>query len=192
MSDIVWVALIASVVGPGLLAFLTNRSRRAEKKEDWIRQDAVAAEAKRQQDEVANKASEAAELLLAAQERTIRATDQVAFVARQNASDTTIRLQELKEGQTVIHTLVNSDMTAARQNERVATQALLMALRKVVRLDEDAGRQTSDEDKAIIETTETKIKELDQILADRAHQQEMADVEMEQAESNLEHLESDA
>jgi len=111
MNTIV-VAALASVIGPGILAVLLGRQRSKEKRQDYERQDAVADEAKRQQDEVAATAAEAArllaeqqtetakqaervaQLLLAAQEKTTLATDEVArkASAAESASQVVIAL----------------------------------------------------------------------------------------------------
>ena len=54
--DAVWVALIVAVIGPALLSWLTGRQRRAERREDYERQDAVAAKV----EEAAQAAADAA------------------------------------------------------------------------------------------------------------------------------------
>jgi type II secretory pathway pseudopilin PulG len=93
------VVLIVAIIGPVILSYLSGRQRRKEKEQDYERQDAVATEAKRQQDEVADKAAEAAQLLsdrqdeiakqaegvaqllLAAQQKTTKETAEVARLA---------------------------------------------------------------------------------------------------------------
>ena len=93
------IALLASVVGPSILALLLGHQRSKEKRQDYKRQDDVANEAKRQQDEVAEQAKVAAKLLsdrqdeiakqadgvakllLEAQKKTTRETDEVARLA---------------------------------------------------------------------------------------------------------------
>jgi len=97
--NVLVIALLASVVGPGILALLLGHQRSKEKSQDYQRQDDVAAEAKRQQDEVAEQARVAARLLsdrqdeiatqadgvarllLEAQKKTTRETDEVARLA---------------------------------------------------------------------------------------------------------------
>jgi uncharacterized membrane protein len=162
MNDSLLIALVVAVIGPILLSWLNNRHRRQERDADWARQDAVA-----------DQAAEAAALLLAAQEKTIAATDEVAVLAKQTAESTDAQLRQ-------IHTLVNSDMTAARLNELTQTRATLAALRKIIRLDEDAGRRPTSEDLLVVETTEARIVELEAILADRAAQQKIAERDVAQ------------
>jgi len=142
------VAVIVSVVSPMLLAYLTNRQRRMEKREDWARQD-----------EVARRAEEAAELLVASNAKVAEATEQTQ--------------QKLD----VIHILVNSNMTAAMQAELDATRRDLVSLREVARLNEEAGRPTSPEAAAVIEETAVRISKLDADLRDRLKQTEVAEAE---------------
>jgi hypothetical protein len=94
-----YIALVVAVVGPVILSWITGRQRKTEKEQDYARQDAVALEAKRQQDEVAaqvakdqkiladrqdevaKQAEGVAKLLLAAQTKTTLETDEVARLA---------------------------------------------------------------------------------------------------------------
>jgi hypothetical protein len=123
VNETVIVALIVSVIAPTLLAYLTGRQRRAEKREDWARQDKVA-------------------------ERVER----VAKVAAAAQSANTATLHQ-------IHTLVNSDMTAARTAELTTTRLLILSLK----------RQSPDDPTVAdaITTAEARATELEQILADR-------------------------
>ena len=159
------IAIIATVVSPLLLAYATGRQRRKEKIEDWAREDLVAV-----------KAQEAADRLLAAQEETIRRTDEVAIQAETTATETKESLKE-------IHTLVNSDMTAARQNELTVTKALLVLMQKNVQGDKDAGLPPSESDLAAIDATEVRILELQQILNDRHDAQARVNSERKATES---------
>jgi len=140
----VWIALIVAVtsmVSPLLLAALTNRHRHKEKLEDYARQDEVAA-----------KAAEAARLLLAANERVA-----------ETAKVTNGKLD-------VIHTLVNSNMTAAMQAELDATIREHAMMIEVVALKQSAGHEPSVTSLAAIEATERKIAELQAALRDRLKQ----------------------
>jgi len=137
---------MGTVFGPMLLAAQLNKARLVEKREDWKRQDAVAAQAE-----------EAARLLLAANERVARATIK-----------TNTKLD-------VIHTLVNSNMTAAMQAELDATTREVAMMREVVALNEAAGRTPSQEALAAIEATQNKINELSASLQDRLRQTKVAE-----------------
>jgi hypothetical protein len=142
------VALIAGVVGPGVSALLLGRQRQSDKRQDWARQDQVAA-----------RAAEAADALVASNEE----------VARVAATASRIQLEKLGE----IHTLVNSDMTASRTNEMNATILLAAVLRRL--------HDPTAEDSAAIDLADARITELRAILADRLIQQKA--VEAQQAAS---------
>ena len=166
-------AAVAIVVAGGMafasplfLNYLTTRTRRRERAEDFARQDEVAREAR----EVARQAREAAVLLSRAQELTIAKTDEVAETARVESAKTTSALKQ-------IHTLVNSDMTAARQGELNQARTTLTALRAIIELGENVGRPVTVDQLAAIEETEKRITELEQILADRMTQMRIVEEE---------------
>lgn len=98
--------------------------------------------------------------------------DAVALAAKSANVETQSQLRQ-------IHTLVNSDMTAARQGELDQTRVSLILLRKLATVAEHAGREATEEERAAIDATEKRIKELEAILADRLAQMEI--VEAEQA-----------
>jgi hypothetical protein len=166
VSDPIAIALIAAIAGMGtvasplILSYMANRQRRAEKKEDWAREDRVA-----------SQAAEAARLLLAANERvakTAAATD--ARVAK-TAAVTNAKLD-------VIHTLVNSGLTAAIKAEYDATVRQLALMREVVELRRVSGRpsaEPSPEAVAAIEATAGRVEELRAALADRYAKTERAE-----------------
>jgi hypothetical protein len=143
-------ALILAIV----TSFATGLQRKAEKKLDWERED-----------EVATRAKKAAQLLVESNAR-------VAKVVDDNATQMFAKLHEIK-------TLVNSDMTAARVEQRDAVKLTLVGIRKIIRLDEDAGREPSQEDLDAIMLADKQIKHLDVLLADRAAQQKAVDLQVE-------------
>jgi hypothetical protein len=139
--------------------WITGYQRKSERREDY-----------RRQDEVAEKAAEAAKLLLVNQQRALVATEEVARVAATSTSSTNRQLER-------IHTLVNSDMTAALVGQRDQARLTLLALKKIIALDSDAGRPASPEDRASIEEVERQLAKLGEVLADRAKQQDIVDAE---------------
>lgn len=155
--EIVVVALIAGVLGPGVLAYITGRQRRDEKREDWARQDAVAAQA-----------AEAAALLLENQTLTLEATEEVARVAQESRVDVSEQLKE-------IHTLVNSDMTAALAVGLEQMTLLLAAQKDIIELHHLAGSALSIERAAELEATELRITEAQKIIAERSEKQRIAE-----------------
>jgi hypothetical protein len=160
------------------------RERRAEKLEDWARADAVKAAVEDAADKAAGaaalladrdqrqaeeaeaarkQAAEAAELLVEAQQESIRRTNEVARVAEENARNTSGKLDE-------IHHLVNSSMTAAMMGELGAVGRELAMMREVVALHKAAGNKPSTEALAAITATEAKLAELQAAVEDREKQ----------------------
>jgi hypothetical protein len=113
-----------------------------------------------------------ASLLAAAQKESIERTDEVARLA---AERDTRMAEQLKD----IHTLVNSDMTAARQSELDQTRLVLTMTEKVIALDEAAGRAASASDLEAVATAKDRVEELRVMLADRLAAQDK--VERDQA-----------
>jgi len=146
----VLVALIVAG-GAAFSAWWNTRQRRRDKKEDWAREDAVAAQA-----------AEAARLLLA-ENKKVAAT----------AAVTNNKLD-------IIHTLVNSNMTAAMQAEYDATVREIAMMKEVIALNQAAGREPSPEAIGAIEATQTKINELQAALADRLKQAEVVEQQQQQ------------
>jgi hypothetical protein len=150
-------AVFASITAPLILAHRTERMHREDRLADYERQDKVARAAERtavdliaSQKRIADQAAEAAALLLAANERVAR-----------TAQVTNGKLD-------VIHTLVNSNMTAAMQSEYDATVRELAMMREVLELKEAAGREPGREAQAAIAATEARLAELAAALEDRA------------------------
>jgi hypothetical protein len=172
--EAVWVALIVAVLGPILLSWLQNRARRqeklddavqrrAEKLEDYARQDKVAAEARA----VAAQAAEAARLLARRQDESAARVDEVAIQAEEAARLLLESNAEANGKLDTIHILVNSNMTAAMQAELDATQRELTMMREVIRLNKLAGTEATTDAAAALKATELKIAELRANLADR-------------------------
>jgi hypothetical protein len=120
----------AGVLAPLLMSWLTNRHRQFEKKQDWERQDKVAA-----------KAEESARLLLESNERIARITEETA------------KSQNGKLDQ--IHVLVNSAMTAEMEKGLASHKAILALL---VRLAPEEVAQI-DATKKLIAALETQLAE---------------------------------
>lgn len=189
--------IIAVVVAPVLLNWLSSRSlakqaaraavvraqeraadaktRAEEKQADWDRQDDVAKAAAQAADDlaasqlvIAEKAAEAATLL---QESNKRIADKLATSTAVTAS----RLTELADGQKVIHTLVNSNMTESKERELSATERELAMMKEVVDLKRTAGHEPTSDVLRAISATEAVIAALKADLADRQHQQGLVD-----------------
>jgi hypothetical protein len=152
--------LAVGILAPAWLLSRTERIHREDRQADWDRQDQVAEKAEKaaadlakSQKRIADKAEEAATLLLANNERVA-----------QTQAETNGKLD-------VIHTLVNSNMTAAMQSEFDAVSRELAMMREVAALKQAAGQEPSAETTAAIGATEAKLHELDAALADRAQAQ---------------------
>lgn len=143
------VALIVSIFAPMVVWFLSSLT----KKQDWARQDAVAAAAK----------EAAADIVRANHESTEAVTG--------------LRAQVTDVGNTVnvTHALVNSDKTAGMKRERDGSKILLVMMRELLSSKEAAGQPVSDESREAVLTLQTEIATLDSNIADRVHQQELAE-----------------
>jgi hypothetical protein len=188
------VAVVVAVVAPVILSYLNNRARareamaaaataltaaeaaaairRQEKQEDWDRLDAV----KRAADEVASKAAEAAQLLFESQERIAAKADQVAEVAAQTDANLNAQLISLGDQTRQIHTLVNSDMTAARQ---LALDQMRISHGLLIRAAGPDQTQWSPDDQESIAELDKRIDDQVRILADRLAAQHRVEADVE-------------
>ena len=161
------VALLASVIGPSLLSYLNGRQRHADKMEDYARQDQVAARLKAQQDEVAEKA-EVDRRIVALETRRVaeelRETTRVQAVA---TAEVTEKIDKIGEDLTVVHTLVNSNLTQAMEGELDQTRITLALLRKVMALHSQGGTEASPADLGAVAQAEAKVAQLENLLAVR-------------------------
>lgn len=146
------IAIFASLTAPALLLYFTNRQHIKDKEMDYKRQDEVA------------KRVEAATL-------SAQKAAQSSHEAAQSASD---KLDQVQVTSDVIHTLVNSDKTAAMQRELDATKRELVMLREINRLHEQAGASPAPEALATIDFTERRISELTEELEERHQQDQIA------------------
>lgn len=113
----------------------------------------------KRQDEVAARAEQVAQRLLASNERAAR-----------SATATNQKLD-------VIHGLVNSNLTSAMQAELDATIRVLLLMREVVALKRAAGQEPSPEAIGAIKATEAKIEELTVVISDRLKAAESTETE---------------
>lgn len=161
MGTIIAVALavvtsiFASVTAPLILAHRTERMHREDQLADYQRQDKVAAAA--------------AAAAVAAQEAA-RVAQAQAQVAQSQAVDAASKLDDLSAQTQRIHTLVNSDMTAARQEELDQAESLIVVLQRVIQLAKDKGIMPDPSDTDALERTTRRRDQLELILADRMAQ----------------------
>ena len=139
-----------------LLAEQTAEEHRREKAEDWAREDAVAAKA----------AALAEAQRVAAAKASADAAEAARLLAEQNrivADTAALTIGKLD----VIHTLVNSKMTEAMDNELAATRRELAGMLEIVRLREAAGSGPLPVAQQAIALTQSRIAELEHALDDR-------------------------
>lgn len=157
------VAVFASVTAPLILAYRTERMHREDRQADYARQD-----------EIAERSAEATAALLAEQRQIAAGTHEA------NG-----KLDKLDKQARSIHTLVNSDMTAARQSELDQTRAMADVLRRVIAVATAATDTEPDPaDVEALERAEKRIGELQAIMADRL--QQAREAEKEQKENPIE------
>jgi hypothetical protein len=190
-------AIFASITAPLILIHRTERIHREDQLEQYRREDQVALRAQQaasdlmQQQErtaaaaaqlvkqVADQAAEAASKLQAAQQESIARTDEVARLAAISAKTADAKLDQIDLQAKRIHTLVNSDMTAARQSELDQTRAMVVVLTRVIQLaNRTPGAQPDPQDVQALESARLRVTDLESILADRMAQ--MREVEAEQ------------
>lgn len=141
MAAAIIVAVIVSVISPMMLTLMQGRQRRAEKVEDWRRQDLVA-----------DRVARAAEVL---EERT---------------SGTDAKLDQLHEQGVEIHALVNSNMTSAMRAELDAIERELLVLEELTAMKKAAGHPVEPRTHDAIEVARARIAELGASLQDRMSQ----------------------
>jgi len=158
-------AMVSSMVTPWILSY----QRRSEKEQDYKRQD-----------EVATKAAKASEVLLESQQQLVHQNDSTAalLLKSNTKAEASAKVQEAKLDQ--IHTLVNSNLTAAMQDQLDALKAMLVLLLETVDLKHAAspGAAPSKETVTTIAATKTKIAELSAQLEDRLKQTTFASAKL--------------
>jgi len=142
-----FLGLIVTAIGaPMLLARQLNNARREEKELDWARED-----------EVASKAAVVADTLIVSNERAARSAEQA-----NGKLD-------------VIHTLVNSNMTAAMEAQLVALQGQLVMMMRLAEIADPTVNEA-----AAIKAVQGQIAELTATLRDRLAATEHAEQQQQQ------------
>lgn len=137
---------ILGVVSPLLIARQINKNARETKELDWEREDIVA-----------EKAAEAARLVVERQLALDAKTDEV---ARLVATSTTTTNDQLEK----IHGLVNSQLTQAVRSELAATRDTLALMSELIANHRASGIEPSVEVLASFKGRESKIAELEETL----------------------------
>ena len=162
--------IFASITAPLILAHRTERMHREDMLSDYQRQDKVAAAA--------------AAAAVAAQEAARQAQEQAVSAAA--------KLDDLSAQTQRIHTLVNSDMTAARQEELDQAESLIVVLNRVIQLARDKGMMPDPSDIDALERTQRRRDQLELILADRLSQFHASEEEARHTPAGQKMLATDA
>jgi hypothetical protein len=173
------VAIFSAVTAPLFLMWWMNRQRRKDKEQDYAREDKIREEDRERQDAIADQAAEAASLLLDSNARVAAAA--AVANARQAERGKELHHKLTKVGDTVdvVHTLVNSDKTAAMQAQLDSTERELVMMRENAELHKLLGRDPSAEALAAIKAAQVKIEELRAELTARHEQAAIAEQQME-------------
>ena len=132
-----------AIISPVLVIWASGRRDSTARREDWARQDNVAA-----------KAAVAAQLL-------VDSNKKVAVVAAELGKETIGKLDQ-------IHTLVNSQMTAAMTDALDADQRTLAMMRELVDVKRKIGEEPTQQSLDAISAVEAKISERRAMLEDRS------------------------
>jgi hypothetical protein len=159
------VVALAAAIGAGLAAgvpvYITAQQTRVARREDWARQDQVAAALERRQNAAEAKAAEVARQLATSNR----------LVVEQN----TVTNGKLAQ----IHELVNSNLTTQMEVGHTSLVQQLVLMREVVRLNREAGRPPESAALAAIAALEARVAELGTQLRDRAQATVIADSQLE-------------
>ncbi len=149
VTEAVQLAIIASVVGPLTMSWLTARQRRLEKAEDYKRQDEVADRARQAEEAASMGRKEVARLLETSN--------------RESREATALHSGKLEQ----IHKLVNSSLTESLQAELRALKHSLALLNEIVALRIKFGDPPRPSTQVAIDMVTRNIKEAESKLKDR-------------------------
>ena len=161
--------IFASITAPLILAHRTEKMHRQDQLADYQRQDRVAIDA-------ANTAAAARNAAWAAQRAAERSQDQLAVLNAQTRR---------------IHTLVNSDMTAARQEQLDQDEQLIVMLQRVIQLTQDKGMPPNQDDLNSLDRIRHRRDQLELLLADRIEQAREAEIEAMKTKAGQDMLSQD-
>lgn len=165
--EAVWIAAIgvfSAIVGPLVLSWLQTKNTIALKQADWNRLDKVADLARQTAQDAADAVIKVADDLKGRQSELNEGLIEVARVAKEGQDGVNVQLKQ-------IHTLVNSNLTAALRGELTAVQSNLLALRKL----EELKPSSTPEELSAITTLENRERELADTVTERLEQQKIID-----------------
>jgi hypothetical protein len=180
------IAVLAPIIVAIYMANRVDKRHREDRAADWQREDEKEAKRLKAAEKVAARAETAASDLAASQKKI---ADQAAVAAEllvasneraaANAELTLGKLDQIDKQAKRIHTLVNSDMTAARQEQLDQIRITVTVLKRVIDLAAKNGIKPDKQDVESLARAESRVAELESILADRAHQMQLVEAERE-------------
>jgi hypothetical protein len=176
--------IVVGWLSPWWMARQMNKQAMALKEQDWKRQDAVAAAALAAAEAAREAVTAAAAVAAGVKSReveTARLLAEANVQVAQAAVDTSIKLEKLSGDVGVVHSLVNSGLTASIQAQLDARLETLVALQDRIDEHRAAGREPSVTVSSAVAVVESKIATLKQTLAERLQQQETADAQIKLA-----------
>jgi hypothetical protein len=142
--------LIPAVIASAIVPWLTTRSRRIDRYDEWKRQDDLA----RRADERERLNTEQNQQIIRQQQSAVQVARQAAAAQQSTARATTESLEN-------IHALVNSDKTTALGRERDGLITQLALLQEIVEL---RGGVPTPQTKIALEATQARLAELNNEL----------------------------
>jgi hypothetical protein len=118
-----YVAIIATIVSPSILAFFNNRARRKEKQAEWEREDKVKKQEREERAAAASAIATAAELV----KKTLAANE----LATKNT------LAGIVDTGNKVHILTNNNMEISLTNTVESRRAGLVSLQRIAKLTKD-------------------------------------------------------
>lgn len=172
--------MIAAVIGPLLLAQLNAKQSRASKLEDYRRQDEVATKAKEVADAQAAAAMAVANAAALTSKKAAQDAAQAAHALTLRQGETDQKLDILKDKVDVVHTLVNSQLSAAIKGELDSKVSEVAMVRELIDLKAQSGNPPSVETLEAVQMLDARITELKSVMFDRAETLAASQVQTEQ------------
>lgn len=182
ISETVVIALVVSIISPLIVSIISNRQRRNEQLEDYTRRSMVATRAEEterllleRQNIIAEKVQEAANLLAIQQRAVSEKAEETASLLLES-NERVAKSALLTNGKLdQIHTLVNSNMTAAMTAVLDAREISLQLMKEVSALKAAAGRPPSKSSISAINQAQKKVSKIKADLAHRLKQTEISE-----------------
>lgn len=141
-SETIIVALLVSIVAPSILAVGNARINEKRQKLQWTREDEIEAR-----------------------------NENRARLAEERAAESNNKLKSIQEQTTVIHSLVNSELTKAYERDLKSVSNSRLYLQTIVEMKTIKGQSPEQSDIEELAALDTRIDELQSIILSRLSQQ---------------------